>query len=189
MTSTPAALEALDTFGIEVPSWAYGNSGTRFKVFSTPGVPRDPWEKLADVAQQAGSQAKQAASSLASDANQRAKGFLNQQVASGADLVGHVADSVRSAADNLDHSAPQIANLVRGAAERVEEFSDDMRGKSVDELMRTASDFTRRQPALVFGLASLAGFVLLRVLKSSSPDNVRDHGADRFERSRQFHGV
>jgi hypothetical protein len=122
---------------------------------------------------------------------------LNQQVASGADLVGHVADSVRSAADNLDHSAPQIANLVRGAAERVEEFSDDMRGKSVDELMRTASDFTRRQPALVFGLASLAGFVLLRVLKSSSPDNVRDHGpdrsrdhgADRFERSRQFHGV
>ena len=37
--------------------------------------------KLADVAQQAGSQAKQAASSLASDANQRAKGFLNQQVA------------------------------------------------------------------------------------------------------------
>jgi hypothetical protein len=72
-----------------------------------------------------------------------------------------------------------------------------MRGKSVDELMRTASDFTRRQPALVFGLASLAGFVLLRVLKSSSPDNVRDHGpdrsrdhgADRFERSRQFHGV
>ena len=147
--------------------------------------------KLADVAQQAGSQAKQAASSLASDANQRAKGFLNQQVASGADLVGHVADSVRSAADNLDHSAPQIANLVRGAAERVEEFSDDMRGKSVDELMRTASDFTRRQPALVFGLASLAGFVLLRVLKSSPPGNSARPtvGSERFERSRQFHGV
>jgi len=51
MTSTPAALEALDAFGIEVPSWAYGNSGTRFKVFSTPGTPRDPWEKIADAAQ------------------------------------------------------------------------------------------------------------------------------------------
>ncbi len=36
---------------IEVPSWAYGNSGTRFKVFAQPGVPRDPWEKLADAAQ------------------------------------------------------------------------------------------------------------------------------------------
>ncbi len=36
---------------IEVPSWAYGNSGTRFKVFSTPGTPRTPEEKIADAAQ------------------------------------------------------------------------------------------------------------------------------------------
>ena len=33
--TTPASLQDLDAFGIEVPSWAYGNSGTRFKVFST----------------------------------------------------------------------------------------------------------------------------------------------------------
>lgn len=36
---------------IEVPSWAFGNSGTRFKVFTQPGVPRDPFEKIADAAQ------------------------------------------------------------------------------------------------------------------------------------------
>ncbi|MGH3349893.1 MAG: L-rhamnose isomerase [Nocardioides sp.] len=35
---------------IEVPSWAYGNSGTRFKVFGTPGTPRTPQEKIADAA-------------------------------------------------------------------------------------------------------------------------------------------
>ena len=34
-----------------MPSWAFGNSGTRFKVFSQPGVPRDPFEKIADAAQ------------------------------------------------------------------------------------------------------------------------------------------
>jgi L-rhamnose isomerase/sugar isomerase len=45
------ALAGLDDFAIEVPSWAYGNSGTRFKVFHTPGVPRDPWEKITDAAQ------------------------------------------------------------------------------------------------------------------------------------------
>src|SRR5881275_1940521 len=38
-------------FTVEVPSWAFGNSGTRFKVFSQPGVPRDPFEKIADAAQ------------------------------------------------------------------------------------------------------------------------------------------
>jgi L-rhamnose isomerase/sugar isomerase len=36
---------------IELPSWAFGNSGTRFKVFGQQGVPRDPYEKIADAAQ------------------------------------------------------------------------------------------------------------------------------------------
>jgi hypothetical protein len=126
--------------------------------------------KVTDAAQQAGSQAKDAAASLASDAGQKAKGFLNMQVSSGSDLAGHVARSVRSAADSLDPNAPQLASLARGAAERVEQFSRDIRGQTVEDLVRTASEFTRRQPALVFGLASLAGFLAFRVLKSSPPD-------------------
>ncbi|HZB41674.1 MAG TPA: L-rhamnose isomerase [Ilumatobacter sp.] len=44
-------LRRLEDQEIEVPSWAYGNSGTRFKVFAQAGVPRDPFEKLADAAQ------------------------------------------------------------------------------------------------------------------------------------------
>jgi len=45
------ALEALAAQAIELPSWAFGNSGTRFKVFGQPGVARDPFEKLEDAAQ------------------------------------------------------------------------------------------------------------------------------------------
>ena len=36
---------------IELPSWAFGNTGTRFKVFAQPGVPRTPQEKIDDAAQ------------------------------------------------------------------------------------------------------------------------------------------
>jgi L-rhamnose isomerase/sugar isomerase len=43
--------QLLRTQRIELPSWAFGNSGTRFKVFPQPGVPRDPYEKVADAAQ------------------------------------------------------------------------------------------------------------------------------------------
>lgn len=35
---------------IETPSWGYGDSGTRFKVFRKVGVPRNPFEKLEDAA-------------------------------------------------------------------------------------------------------------------------------------------
>jgi L-rhamnose isomerase/sugar isomerase len=53
-TTTPdtsGVKAALRQQRIELPSWAFGNSGTRFKVFPQPGVPRDPYEKIADAAQ------------------------------------------------------------------------------------------------------------------------------------------
>ena len=48
---SPDTLLTLEGQGIELPSWAFGNSGTRFKVFTTPGTPRDPFEKIADAAE------------------------------------------------------------------------------------------------------------------------------------------
>ena len=51
MTIEPRVAQGLDDLDIELPSWAFGNSGTRFKVFPQPGVPRDPFEKVADAAQ------------------------------------------------------------------------------------------------------------------------------------------
>jgi L-rhamnose isomerase/sugar isomerase len=51
MTNQASIKEKINRLKIETPSWAYGNSGTRFKVFSQPGVPRDPFEKIADAAQ------------------------------------------------------------------------------------------------------------------------------------------
>jgi hypothetical protein len=148
--------------------------------------------KIADSAREAGDRAKEAASSLASDATKQAKGFLNMQVTAGADMVGHVVDSARIAADNLDQDAPQLAGLVRSAADRAEEFSQDLRGRTVEDLIRTASNFTRKQPALVFGLASLAGFLAFRIFKSAPPEHLAEHerGSERFERSAgQFHGA
>ena len=51
MIDRSAALAVLRSQRIELPSWAFGNSGTRFKVFAQPGVPRDPFEKISDAAQ------------------------------------------------------------------------------------------------------------------------------------------
>ena len=48
LTAVKAALRAQR---IETPSWAFGNTGTRFKVFAQPGVPRTVHEKIDDAAQ------------------------------------------------------------------------------------------------------------------------------------------
>jgi len=51
MRDLTAVKNALRNHQIELPSWAFGNSGTRFKVFAQPGVPRTPQEKADDAAQ------------------------------------------------------------------------------------------------------------------------------------------
>src|SRR6266566_2108622 len=44
-------LEKIQRFTVETPSWGYGDSGTRFKVFHWPGAARTLREKLADAAE------------------------------------------------------------------------------------------------------------------------------------------
>jgi len=51
MRDLAAVKAALRQHEIELPSWAFGNTGTRFKVFGQPGVPRTAWEKADDAAQ------------------------------------------------------------------------------------------------------------------------------------------
>ena len=51
MTRANDVKDALRRQWIETPSWAYGNSGTRFKVFPQEGVARTPFEKIEDAAQ------------------------------------------------------------------------------------------------------------------------------------------
>src|ERR687884_1856730 len=50
MADRAAVKRALAAQRIETASWAFANSGTRFKVFPQEGVPRDPYEKIADAA-------------------------------------------------------------------------------------------------------------------------------------------
>jgi hypothetical protein len=80
--------------------------------------------------------------------------------------VGYVAEATKAAADSLDRNAPRLSGLVREAAQKVDRFSRDVKDQSVEELYQSASNFTRRQPAVVFGSAALFGFFLFRLLKT-----------------------
>lgn len=95
-----------------------------------------------------------------------ARGILDKPIASGIDFVEGFARSARGFADDLDGDAPQLARIVRQAASAAEDFSHGIRDKSVEELVETAQDFARRQPALFAGVAAAAGFLLARVVKT-----------------------
>ena len=123
--------------------------------------------------------AKRAASEAASTIGSHMKELLDNQLGSGADIIGQLGSSAQRAAEDLEQSAPQLAGLVRGVGDRMEGYAEELRDQSVEELFRSASNFTRRQPALVFGLAALAGFFALRTLKSTAPRPQSSRGQRR----------
>jgi ElaB/YqjD/DUF883 family membrane-anchored ribosome-binding protein len=148
----------------------------------------DAMSKMGDMAKQATDEAKRSAATLASEANDKVKTLLGQQKGAGADLVGHVAASARVAADDLDRNAPQLAGLIRDASRSMERFSQDIRGQSVDQLVRKASDFTRERPAVTFGAAAACGFFLFRLFKAGSARTSRLTGLVSDHAHHDAHG-
>jgi ElaB/YqjD/DUF883 family membrane-anchored ribosome-binding protein len=133
-------------------------------------------------------QAQEMGSEAASTITAQVKALLDDKVSDGAEIVGHLASSAHIAAEDLHQNAPQLAGLVRGVADRLESYSDDLRDQSVEQLVRAASNYTRRQPALVFGLAALVGFFALRTIKSTPPRPVGSRQDSRPPQAGGFYG-
>jgi hypothetical protein len=140
------------------------------------------------LAGEAADKAKRAASDTAASLSGEVKELLNRQVGRGAETVGHVARSTRRAADDLESNSPQLAGLVRSLASQADSYADSLRDQSVDQLLKSAADFTRRQPALVFGLAALAGFFALRTMKSSPSISAPSIQPSHPHRAGESHG-
>jgi hypothetical protein len=146
----------------------------------------DTYEKAPDIASRAGD-AEQVASDAASSLRDEVRRVLDQQVNHSAEYLGHAASSIRTAADELSKNAAPLGALAGTVADRLDTYAQTVKGKTVEDLWDTAVDFTRRQPALVFGLASLAGFLAYRTIKNTKPASSTSAGVDNP--ARDFRGA
>lgn len=138
------------------------------------------------MGERAADEAKTAASEAASSIASQFRSTLDGQVEVGATYIGHAASSVRSASAELSKNAPALADFVGAVADKLEGYSDELKGKSAEEVWTDASNFTRRQPALVFGMAAVAGFLAYRTIKSASSTRPRRAPTRSAE---EFHGA
>jgi ElaB/YqjD/DUF883 family membrane-anchored ribosome-binding protein len=104
------------------------------------------------------------------------------------DGISSVAQAVRQSTQQLrDNKHEVIAGYVEQAVDRVERIADQLKHKDVNELVRDAQQFARRNPAVFVGAAFGAGIVAARFLKSShrdsgtpGPSASRVPGTERF---------
>jgi ABC-type transporter Mla subunit MlaD len=125
-------------------------------------------EKATDSAASLLSSAKASAGDIAGNAAETFKSAVEDQKTTGAGALGDVARAAKGAADNFQDRAPELANAVRTVAGRVEGISNDIRDRSVNELMASVTEFAGQKPMAFFGCGILAGLVISRLLSSSS---------------------
>ena len=127
----------------------------------------EAFASASDMARDATEKAKRAAADTAASVSDHVMGILNEQLGAGATSASQFASSMRIAADDLQQDNPLLAGFVRGLSHNVDDYADRLGDKTIEDLAREASNFTRQQPALVFGLAALAGFFAFRTLKNA----------------------
>jgi hypothetical protein len=112
-----------------------------------------------------------AAKDVASQATDKLKETVQGQKNAGAEYVGSLADTMRRAAREFDGDLPIAGVYIRKAASQIEGVSDSIKTGNFRDLVRGAQSFARRQPTAFLGMAVLAGFGVVRFLKSSANDS------------------
>ena len=108
------------------------------------------------------------ASRMGEEALEKGKGFLEGQKKTAAESLGRIASVFHDTARNLEREQPTVSRFLDEGADALDRFSGTLRERDTETLLRQAQDFARRQPGLVLGGAVAAGFLISRMLKSST---------------------
>lgn len=113
-------------------------------------------DQVANLRGQAGDRVR----GLADDGKNRASSLLDE-------VSGVIADAARSVDERLGEDYGRYAHR---AADSLSGFAGKVRDKNVDDLLDDTRDFIRKSPAVAIGIAAVAGFALLRVIKTGLDD-------------------
>ena len=136
---------------------------------------------LKDTAQTAADAVHRQAVQFAQDVGHELSQTGEAQKARGVDAIRQFAHAIDSAATELERQSRTVARTVHDAARRVEGLSDNLSNRSLNELIDSAAELARAQPALFIGGSVAAGFALARFLKSSARQR-QGAGYDPYQR-------
>lgn len=117
------------------------------------------------------SQVREQVSSLRGKATGRLRGFADDGKGRATGLLdefsGVIDDAARSVDERLGEDYGQYAHR---AADALSAFAGRVRDKSVDDILDDTRSLVRSSPAIAIGLAAVAGFALMRVIKTGLDD-------------------
>jgi ElaB/YqjD/DUF883 family membrane-anchored ribosome-binding protein len=117
------------------------------------------------------SQVKDQVTSLRSQATDRVRGFADDGKGRVTGLLENVSEVLNDAARSVDERLGEgYGDHAHRAAGAVADFAGRIRDKSVDDIYDDTRDFVRKSPMIAIGVAAVAGFALIRVIKTGLDD-------------------
>jgi len=127
---------------------------------------------------------------IVSRVRERAAAELSTQKNLAFDGIGSVAQAVRQSTHHLrEQQHDTLAGYVEQAADQIERFAQQLRGKDLDELFDDAQRMARRQPAVFIGSAFALGLIGARFFKSSPQARRYQNSASTNQRPRSGDGT
>ena len=120
------------------------------------------------LADELAKQATAAGRAMGDAVGKKAEDIADKSKMAGADAVASVARTAESIADTVAKESPMIADYVRGAGAKIDRLASDLRDKKAGELLSSAVEFGRAQPAVLLAGAALVGFALARLIKAGA---------------------
>ena len=103
---------------------------------------------------------------LASQAGDRARGFVSQGLERTAEALANVSKMVGDTADGIEQRlGPEYGDYARRAAGAIEDVANTIAEKDPDELLEDTRTFVRNSPGVALAGAAVVGFVVARLIK------------------------
>src|SRR5437868_6606990 len=119
-------------------------SGARSSPSASARYDSDRLSSAADEVLQRTSGVADAAREAASEAGERLTITVEDQKRAGAERLAQFARAALTAANQLNKDSPEFAGYIRGAAEQVQGFSDQLRTRNARQLLHDFQSFARQ---------------------------------------------
>jgi ElaB/YqjD/DUF883 family membrane-anchored ribosome-binding protein len=117
------------------------------------------------------SQVRDQVGNLRGQAGDKLRSFADDGKGRATGLLDNLSEVLNDAAKSVDERlGADYGTYAHRAADAVSGFSGRVREKSVDDIVDDTRAFVRRSPVIAVGIAAVAGFALMRVIKTGMND-------------------
>ena len=125
-------------------------------------------DQVVNITKNLGSVVGKEARAMAGRVTEQLSETAEASVDRGADSLGSFVRAMQAAGREIEPESPGLARTLNDVATNVDNFAETVRGRSLSDLVSSASDLAKRNPTIFLAGAIAAGFVVSRFMKSAA---------------------